>query len=71
MTTDAELQEQGWEQRSVLCEPRLSECVELYEQLGFEVRLLPLDPHNMPEGCGACYTREIDRYRVVYVRRKD
>jgi hypothetical protein len=71
MTTDSELQAQGWERRSVLSEPRLSEAVELYEQLGFEVMQLPLDPQNMPEGCSACYQKDIGKYRIVYVRRKD
>lgn len=67
----SDLEARGWERRSVLCEPRLSECVELYEQLGFEVKLVPLDPQNMPEGCGVCYEKNIDKYRIVYVLRRE
>jgi len=70
MSGESELEAQGWERRSVLCEPRLSECVELYEELGFEVKQVPLDPDNMPDGCSVCYEKDIDRYRIVYVRRK-
>jgi hypothetical protein len=71
MSEASELEAGGWERRSVLCEPRLSECVELYRELGFEVKLAPLDPQGMPEGCGACYEKDIDKYRIVYVRQKE
>ena len=67
---ESELDAEGWERRSVLCEPRLSECVGLYEELGFEVKLIPLDPENTPEGCGVCYEKDIGKYRIVYVRQR-
>jgi len=70
MSEYSELESEGWERRSVLDEPRLSEAVELYEQLGFEVKQVPLDPENMPEGCTACYKQNIDKYRIIYVRKK-
>lgn len=63
--TDQELLAGGWERLSTMCEPRLSEMVENYESLGFEVQLLPFDVEEPPsksaepssEGCsGSCNT---------------
>ena len=42
MTREEELVGLGWTRRFIACEPRLSESVELYESLGFEVLLEPL-----------------------------
>ncbi len=70
MTSGPDLEKEGWENRGEFCEPRLSEVVELYEEMDFEVRLVPLDPKNLP-GCGVCFKKNIDSYRAVYVRRKE
>jgi hypothetical protein len=48
----------------------LSEAVALYEELGFEVRLEPLDPHDLAEGCSVCFQEDPSRYRVIYTRKK-
>jgi len=39
MTREEELAKEGWEKKSVMSEPRLSEAVEMYESLGLEVRV--------------------------------
>ena len=39
----AELKEEGWEKRTIIAEPKLSEIVAEYESLGFEVRLEPIN----------------------------
>ena len=69
MNSEHDLEKEGWENRGEFCEPRLSEFVQLYEEMGFEVRLVPLDPENLP-GCGKCFEKDIDSYRAVYVRRE-
>jgi hypothetical protein len=66
-------EEEGWERRMVASEPRLSEIVETYENLGFEVRLVPLDPTDPgwdEVECTACLEdpAEAERTRVVYTR---
>jgi hypothetical protein len=71
MSTESDLETQGWERRSVLCKPRLSECVELYKELGFEVKQVPLDTENLPEGCSVCYKGDMEKYRVIYTRRAE
>ena len=37
---DEEMARLGWERRSILDEPRLSEVVEAYRELGLEVRVV-------------------------------
>lgn len=64
-----------WQRRTVAQEPRLSEIVSLYEELGFEVKVEPLGPDDPvlrdPE-CAVCFEDEAAREttRVVYTRRK-
>jgi hypothetical protein len=43
MTREEELKKEGWEKRFIIDEPRLSEMVEQYKELGFEVLLEPVD----------------------------
>lgn len=65
-----ELEKQGWIKRTIIDEPRLSEIVDEYESLGFEVRLEPVDTDEMDEGCRRCYGNNAARFRTVYVRKK-
>ena len=41
---EAELEKEGWSRQFTSDEPRLSEAVELYKSLGFEVHLEPIVP---------------------------
>jgi len=59
----------GWERRSVSDEPRLSEIVGLYEELGFEVMLRPASREELGDACAECVLADPDRYRIVYTRR--
>ncbi len=58
----------------MLTEPRLSEAVELYRSLGFEVLLVPVLEACASEGgegsCTACFGADADpdRFKVVYTR---
>ena len=65
---------EGWKRRTVALEPRLSEIVELYRELGFEVRLEPLapdDPSCRETGCKVCFEdpEALAPLKVVYTRR--
>ena len=66
MSREDELVNEGWEKRSVLDEPRLSEVVELYTELGYEVLLEAVDLSG-PE-CTRCFEENPDKFRVVYTR---
>ena len=67
MATDEELAREGWSRRMSYDEPRLSEMVAMYEELGFEVLLEPFE-HRPGEVCGECMVSEPERYKTVYVR---
>jgi hypothetical protein len=57
-----------WTRRTTIDEPRLSELVELYEELGFEVLLRPVDQEELGDACRECYLTAPDLYRTIYTR---
>jgi hypothetical protein len=69
MTREEELAAQGWEKKTTYDEPRLSEILEMYEEMGFEVHLEPVNPEEEP-GCSECMRIEPERYKTIYTRRK-
>jgi hypothetical protein len=58
----------GWTRRTTIDEPRLSELVELYEELGFEVKLQPMSPEELGDQCSECMLKDSDHYRTIYTR---
>jgi hypothetical protein len=62
------LKAEGWTRRTVAAGPRLGEMVELYEDLGFEVRLEPFDAEEEDGDCRACFSEDRERFKVVYTR---
>jgi hypothetical protein len=48
-----ELEKEGWPRQFKADEPRLSEAVEMYNSLGFEVHLEPMVPDGNSEECAA------------------
>lgn len=79
MKREEELVRAGWEKRFVSCEPRLSEMVEMYRDIGFEVHLEPLPAKEElrseegsscdEKGCTACFDVDPGRYRIIFTRR--
>jgi hypothetical protein len=71
-----ELIKEGWTRRFVANEPRLSESVELYRSMGYEVRLEPLPPVDYDSAdeesgeCRACFKGFEDQYKIIYTRPK-
>ncbi|HAR95289.1 MAG TPA: hypothetical protein DCR97_04920 [Deltaproteobacteria bacterium] len=72
---EAILKDQGWEKRFIACEPRLSEAVELYRSIGFDVLLEPLPGEKglhkgdcSATGCTACFEADRERYRIIFTR---
>jgi len=62
----------GWVRKTITDEPRLTELVELYESIGFEVHLEPLSSELlklMGEECKACYIGNWERYKVIFTRK--
>lgn len=58
-----------WIQRNIIDEPRLSELVETYESLGFEVMLKDFDPKEFPQDCNTCMIANPDRFKVLFTRK--
>ena len=69
MTRKEELTRKGWEKQDIYDEPRLSEIVELYEEMGLEVLLEPFNPDDEP-GCVECMKVTPDKYKTVYTKKK-
>ncbi len=66
---EEKLKDRGWKKQNTIGEPRLSECVELYKSLGYEVHLEPINLNNMTEECRNCY-EEDKTVRTIYIRKK-
>ena len=67
-TREAELGAQGWQKKSTVDEPRLSELVQTYRRIGCAVHLEPFDPREQP-GCNDCMKSDPDRYKTIYIRK--
>jgi hypothetical protein len=59
----------GWTRMTTIDEPRLSELVELYEELGHEIMLRPVAREELGDNCLECYLLQPERYRTIYTRR--
>lgn len=65
-----ELGKHGWVKRTTIREPRLSEIIDEYKALGFEVHLEPVNLEEMDDECRRCYGKDVDKFKTVYVRKK-
>ena len=68
---------QGWSRQFVAAEPRLSEAVEMYRELGFQVHLEPLPTpektsNGQPQGterkCRVCFEGSEDHYSIIFTK---
>lgn len=69
LTREQELINKGWEKQSTHDEPRLTDVVEMYQEIGLEVLVEPFDPNNEP-GCTDCMQVCSDKYKTIYTRNK-
>jgi hypothetical protein len=65
----------GWERRFVIESPRVAELTSLYEQLGFEVAVDPIQGSvpvstSAEEGCAECPVAAALQFCMVYTRRR-
>ncbi len=65
-----EVEKEGWIKQTTIGEPRLSEIVELYKSIGYEVCVEPATLSELNEECRRCYGNEIDELKTVYTRKK-
>jgi hypothetical protein len=76
------LEKEGWVRQFVANEPRLSEAVNLYRELGFDVHLelLPTgqecntcagaEGHKEKGECRVCFEGFEEQYRIIFTRRR-
>ncbi len=69
MTRTEELAKEGWERQATYDEPRLSEIIAMYEEIGFEVRLEPFDPEEEPGECTICMKASAENFKTIFTRR--
>jgi hypothetical protein len=61
--------EADWTRRNVAEEPRLTELVDLYTELGFEVYLKEVGKDECPsDDCTTCLMASPDKYKVIFTR---
>jgi hypothetical protein len=61
-----------WERRSIIDNDRVSEQVEMYESIGFEVMVEDVDPEQLSEEyCKECFIANPEKYKILYTRKKD
>jgi hypothetical protein len=75
MKREDELIKTGWERRFIACEPRLSEMVEMYKEIGLKVHLEPLPAKEEMEtesctdnGCTICFDVDRERYWIIFTK---
>jgi len=69
LTPEEKLIQQGWGKKATYDEPRLSEMVEMYEEIGLDVHLEPFNPEN-ETGCTGCMQLTPELYKTIYTRKK-
>jgi len=57
-----------WERGFTVEERRVGEYVELYESIGYEVRVEPATPDEQEE-CQTCFKADFDNLRTIYIKR--
>lgn len=66
-----DLEKRGWNKRTTIGEPRLTEIVELYKSLGYEVRVEPVKLDELDDDCKKCYADEAEEVKTVYVKKRE
>jgi len=69
LTPEEKLIKEGWQKQATYDDPRLSEMVKMYEEIGFEVHLEPFNAEN-ESGCSGCMQLMPDLFKTLYTRRK-
>jgi hypothetical protein len=76
-TITRNLEDRGWQRQFIAAEPRLSEAVEMYRELGFQVHLEPLptlettpseQAHNNEIECRTCFNGVESQYSIIFTK---
>jgi len=64
------LRGKNWERGFTVEENRVAEYVELYESIGYEVRVELATPDKQEE-CQICFKADFNNLRTIFIKRKD
>lgn len=64
------LRGKDWERGFTIEENRVNEYVELYESIGYEVRVEYATPDEHEE-CQSCFKADFNNLRTIYIKRKE
>jgi hypothetical protein len=67
---DASLVAQGWKRRFTADEQRAKEALELYSQLGYQVRAERVFPEDFQDDCQDCKTVASFYFQTIYTRKR-
>jgi hypothetical protein len=62
------VREKGWKRGFTVEENRIAEFVELYESIGYKVRVEPATPDEQEE-CQTCFKADFDNLRTIFIKR--
>jgi hypothetical protein len=69
VTPAEKLIKEGWEKKATYDDPRLSEMVEMYREIGLDVHLVPYNAEH-EDGCTGCMQLFPDQFKTIYTRKK-
>ena len=69
MTPAEKLISEGWQKQATYDDPRLSEMVDMYQEIGLAVHLEPFNAAN-EKSCTGCMELLPDQFKTIYTRRK-
>ena len=67
---DPALLAEGWERRFMTDAERATEAVELYEELGYEVRTEAVRSEDVANDCEDCQLLMLLEFQTIYTRRR-
>lgn len=68
LAPDPERLAQGWERRFIADDVRVTEMVQLYQELGYETVVDPIRPADVDGDCGDCRLVAQLRLKMIYTR---
>lgn len=68
----------GWEKRGIYDDPKLTQIVKMYKEIGFSVKVEPFKPGiesgiepGIETECTECIKENPDKYKVLYTKKNE
>ncbi len=70
LKSDPTLVAEGWQPRFIGDARQTKEAIELYTELGFEVRAEPVTVEDMSDDCSDCQVLILLQFKTIYTRKR-